>query len=151
MDSGTIQILFQKSPLGIWERLIKFWTRGPYFHSAILLPGNDLYESIDTIGVHHVPNFTPPAGWDIVELHPGAEAVEKMREFLKGELGCPYDWSGLFWSQILFIPRSHANAWICSELVAAALGLYYKMAKACKYSPNGLNRQVKKPSEMIPK
>ena len=144
IDQGVVQILSQKSPKSFWKNLINFWTRGPYFHIAILLPGNDLYESINTVGVHHVPNFIPSADWDIVELHPGVEAVEKMRKFLEGEVGCPYDWNGLFWSQILFIPRSHANAWICSELVAAALGIYYKMKKSCVYSPNSLNRQAKK-------
>lgn len=159
MDAGTIRILFQKSPRNIWEKLINLWTRGPYFHTAILLPGkllndfdNELYESLNSKGVHCILNFIPlTVKYDIIELHPGTEAVEKMREFLKGELGCPYDWSGLFWSQILFIPRSHAHAWICSELVAATLNVYYKMDDACKYSPNSLNRQVKKPSNMIAK
>ena len=101
-----MQLLFYKRGKTFLERLICFWTCGPYYHVAMLF-GTDLIEAIDTAGVHVIGDAKlNPANFDILIIDMTPEQIDNVRSFLSGELGCGYDWVGLFLTQVLCIHRA---------------------------------------------
>lgn len=80
-----------------------------------------------------------PADWITIEI-PGIlpDEERRIRAFIEGELGCPYDMMGIIFAQVFPWHRESPTAWFCSELVVAALktvlpGLFPK--RPCDYDP----------------
>lgn len=130
---------------------IKWQTRGPYSHAAIILPNNAVIESKEFIGVHQVPlevkDFGAAKGVAVevyeVDTTDAEDAV--IEAFLRSQLGKPYDYSMVF----RFVTRQGMDAhskgkWFCSELVFAAFqqaGInLFERTEAWEVSPSMLGR-----------
>jgi uncharacterized protein YycO len=142
-----MKILFQKNPRTFYEKLICWWTRGPYFHCAILFTDTILFEAAPGIGVHMaIINYIDTNVWDFIDIPMSQEEEAEMQAWAVKELGCKYDWMSLIWSQILHIPREHPDKWFCSEFAVADLQVTKRLPsiKPCKENPNSLAKLLKK-------
>lgn len=128
------------------SRLIRWWTRGPYSHAAIVTTAGTVIEAwtkgvreVASVSTDHAPG-TQVDLFAVEGLTP--ERAKVMEDFARAQIHKAYDYRGLFG----FLTRStHDNekAWFCSELAVAALrygGLrpFSDMAPAWKVSPTVL-------------
>jgi hypothetical protein len=141
-----MRLMFQKRPQKLWGRLICWWTGGPYFHVGIAFADNLYFEAIAGAGVRvGVVESFDPKHWDAVEVPLTDADTMAMQHWLASELGCGYDWLGLWLAQVLGINRESRTKWFCSELAVAALqkvGKFYGV-RPCAISPNALAKMVK--------
>ena len=104
---------------GLFDALVRFWTRGPYSHCEIVFSGGEAASSSKRDGgvrFKHI-NFNHER-WDFVTLDIDPVPV---RGWFDAHLGEKYDTLGLFG----FIWRPFGGMktrWFCSEACAAALG-----------------------------
>lgn len=148
-----ISIYFFKGASGVFDWLIRKWTRSPYSHCAIVFNYENgtklLFEAQNGVGVRSlitIPGVTlRDSQWDHIDIPVSPESRQMVQNWCSTELGCKYDWMGLFWSQVLFIPRSHPDKWFCSEYVAAALEKLSMLGgkRPCTFSPGSLWRDLK--------
>lgn len=105
---------------GLLSALIRWQSRSPYSHAALLMPNGLIIESWPGAGVRireledwrNVHVFTVPSMT--------AEQWEQAFTFAGHEVGSGYDW----WGIIRFISRRNMpmnDRWFCSELVFSAL------------------------------
>lgn len=119
---------------GLFSRLVRWWTHGPYSHCELVLGtdreglsrcGSSSY--IDG-GVRIKDIALDPAHWDVVEVQ--GNSARAAQWFLEHN-GQGYDLLGL----LFFVLRRRdgaADRWLCSESVAAALG----WAEPWRFDPN---------------
>ena len=117
-----MKIIFHKRPHNPWEKAICWWTGGPYFHCAMVFSDNILIESLPGKGVHMaIVENIDPAVWDTVEVRMTPEEEAAIQKWAAAEVGCAYDWLGIFMAQFLGIPRaSQAGFFPTSWLRAVA-------------------------------
>lgn len=132
-----MRIAFYKGRHRLFDRVVQWWTRGPYSHVELLFSdGLAASSSIRDGGVRlKVIKFVPER-WDILPIE-GDEAAA--RAWFDSHLGQGYDAAGLFG----FVWRPAAGEtrrWFCSEAVAAALG----MGDAWRFCPNTLAAALKR-------
>ena len=142
-----MKIIFHKRPHNPWEKAICWWTGGPYFHCAMVFSDNILIESLPGKGVHMaIVENIDPAVWDTVEVRMTPEEEAAIQKWAAAEVGCAYDWLGIFMAQFLGIPRASRNKWFCSELIVDALHQVGRWLpyKPCTVSPNKLYKLVTK-------
>lgn len=111
------------------DRIVRSITRSAFSHVELLAPfeghrpraaraisssGRDGGVRIKTIDFH-------PARWTIIPLEPWHASAPWLRA--KQALGAPYDWAAIAFTFALPLRWQRKEAWFCSELVAAALGL----------------------------
>lgn len=148
-----LSIYFYKGPGGVFDWLIRKWTRSPYCHCCAVFTFDEgkqvLYEAQNNVGVVSREVVADidlrPSQWDHIDIPVSPDSRQKVMEWCASEVGCKYDWLGLFWSQVLFIPREHPDKWFCSEFAAAALeqlGML-KDKKPCTFSPGSLFKALK--------
>ena len=120
-----MQVVFFK-PSGIIDNLICFFSRGKYSHCAIILDDNSIIEAVPFSPVRHLTNFNFPREKtqeiDIYDINTLYYEDEIVVEFLKRQIGKPYDyWSvfGITWNASNN-GRKKFGKWFCSELVFAA-------------------------------
>lgn len=121
---------------GIFSRLVRWWTGGPYSHCELVLEERDGLARCATSsfidgGVRIKWMQLKPSSWDVVELD---RAPAEAREWFFDHLGQGYDVIGI----IGFVWRrrdGHKRRWFCSESIAAALGL----GQPWRYCPNTLH------------
>ena len=116
---------FYKGRKRLFNRLTAWWLRGPYSHCELVL-GTDAQgraicasSSLMDGGVRVKHMHLDPAHWDVIDVAGSAAAA---RDWLQVHHGQGYDVLGL----VGFIARvlGHDKArWVCSEAVAAMLGL----------------------------
>ena len=126
-----MRLAFYKGRHRLFDRVVQWWTRGPYSHVELVFSdGLAASSSVRDGGVRvKAINFAPDR-WDILPID-GDEAPA--RAWFAAHLGQAYDAAGLFG----FVWRPAAGAtrrWFCSEAVAAALG----MGDAWRFCPNTL-------------
>jgi len=83
--------------------------------------------------------------WDMLDI-PTTEAEEEIvRNFCGNELGCRYDWWGIWFSQVIPLRREHPDKWFCSEICAAALQKIDLLGsfKPCTLSPGKLFKRLR--------
>jgi uncharacterized protein YycO len=142
-----MKLIFQRRPHSLFERAICWWTGGPYFHVAMVFHDNILIESLAGFGVRMaVVENIDPARWTTVEVPTTVEEEAIIQKWAVSEVGCKYDWLGIFMAQFLGIPRASRNKWFCSELVMDALHQIGRWLpyKPCTVSPNKLYKLVTK-------
>lgn len=150
---SALSVIFYKGPEGVFGKLIRWWTRSPYSHCAICFndigEGEGRYlivEAMNGVGIRQrkVADIDPTI-WDRVDIPVSPASCARVFDWSQRELGCPYDWSGLIWSQVLHIPREHKDKWFCSEFAAAALQQLDMLMgeKPCTFSPGSLWRRIK--------
>lgn len=102
------------------SRIIKWQSRGPYSHVAIMIDGGAIYEAREFKGVRR---FTKPIIGDIDIFQVNNLTMEQEREaeqFLLRQVGKKYDYTMV----MRFITRRNetrksSGKWFCSELAAA--------------------------------
>jgi hypothetical protein len=132
---------------GFVSNLIKWWTESNYCHCEFLFSdglrfGCDPMSPFTTRLTKETPSSVY---WDYVSIPMTIEEEFKIREFCMNEVGCKYDWKGIFLSQILPLGYENKEKWFCSELCTAGLqqvGLL-KDKKANRISPGALFKLIK--------
>lgn len=116
----------QPGMLGLVNRAIRFFTKGPYSHSEIAI-GNPFdapamcVSSVGTEGgVRAKTMQLNPAKWDLVE-QPHITPADALA-FLEKHRGKGYDYIGCVRAVLPFVSREHADHWFCSEVCAAIIG-----------------------------
>ncbi len=120
-----MQVAFYKGRKRLFNRLTSWWLRGAYSHCELLLGTDPLGRTICASssfmdgGVRVKHMVLDPAHWDVINVEGSADQA---RDWLQEHHGQGYDLLGL----VGFIARvlGHDKArWVCSEAVAAMLGL----------------------------
>lgn len=106
---------------GIYNRLVRWWTRSPYSHVELIFStGHAASSSFADGGVRFKTINFDPTRWDFVDL-PG-HLERAAWEWFEEHRGQKYDLLGNL--QFVIAPvREDKRKWFCSESVAAALGL----------------------------
>jgi hypothetical protein len=119
-DEGRV-LLFRGTGLVGW--LIKWQTRSPYSHAALLYPdGRTVIEAREFRGVRE--HVLTEKEWEQVDVFEVPEMDEDQWRAVwvkaRGLLGLPYD----YWAVLKFVSRRPARQngrWFCSELVCNVL------------------------------
>lgn len=114
---------------GIYNRLVRWWTRSPYSHCELVFSdGIAASSSLEDGGVRFKWIEFDAERWDFIELPTALE--EGAYTWFNEHRGRKYDVMGNLQFILACIPSS-SNRWFCSEAVAAALGL----REAWRYDP----------------
>ena len=123
---------------GIFDRLVRWWTRGPYSHCELVFdhsgpdtPALCASASLPDGGVRFKRITLDPSHWDIIEIG-NAGRADALDWFVRHE-GCAYDIQGLF-GLIVWRIGHRRGKFFCSEAVAEALDI----PRANKITPNSL-------------
>jgi hypothetical protein len=136
---ATVQIAFYKGRVRLFNRLVAWWTRGPYSHCELIASytadGTAVCwsASIADGGVRRKEIKLDPDHWDLLDVPAGNGALGGALAWFGNNAGSAYDVAGL----LGFVWRASADnklRWFCSEAVAAALGF----GQAWRFSPNDL-------------
>lgn len=124
-----MQIAFYKGTRpgfqGIFNRLVRWWTNGPYSHCEMVIKtlpcGLSLCASSSFIdgGVRFKYIRLHPDNWDLIKINANPVEVAKWFELRKG---AGYDTLGLF----RFIGQrgdGHKDKYLCSESCGGSLGI----------------------------
>ena len=141
-----MKVAFYKAhgPYAQWDdKLIAFFTKGPYSHVEIVIDGFQYSAFAPDKGVRKKPHIVNDKVWDYIELNNINK--QKILEFFEMTNGEKYDWLAVFGFVIPFKDRS--NKWECSEWCSNALKIsgcrkLWKQEPS-KISPNRLYRILK--------
>ncbi|HEV2612548.1 MAG TPA: hypothetical protein VGU61_19960 [Noviherbaspirillum sp.] len=105
---------------GIYNRLVRWWTRSPYSHcELVFFDGRSASSSFMDGGVRFKKIDFNPDHWDFVDLPLYLEVPA--RDWFMQHMGQPYDILGNI--HFILSPIGHdKRKWFCSEAMAAALG-----------------------------
>lgn len=132
-----IEIALYKGRSRPFDRLVQWWTRGPYSHAEVVTHRANsgaawcISSSWMDGGVRGKWIVLDPAKWDVIALPHIDSAVA--HSWLAAHVGARYDWAGL----LGFVWRPQTGAlrrWFCSEVAAHLLGL----PQSWRFSPNDL-------------
>lgn len=125
-----MKVAFYKNNSHLFNRLVSWWTKGPYSHVELVFNDNlSASSSNRDHGVRYKHIKFNPDNWDVFQLTGFDETFAQ--KFIAKQLGKKYDIKGLFgfvWAASKDNPRKY----FCSELVMGALG--YK--EPWRFSPN---------------
>lgn len=121
----TVKLAFYKGRRDLADRVISWWTRGPYSHVELVVcdPVTGLETSYSSSlpdgGVRKKSIDYKPERWDFVELplHDG----DVVAVWFEERMGAKYDILGIF-GFILRPVAENKRKYFCSEAVGAALG-----------------------------
>jgi hypothetical protein len=107
---------------GIYNRLVRWWTRSPYSHVELILPafGSAASSSAMDGGVRFKAIDFDAALWDFVDLP--ADLSDGAEAWFNQHYGDGYDYLGNV-HFVLSAVGDDKRKWFCSEAVAAALGM----------------------------
>ena len=140
-----VKLAFHKGGKSFYERAIKLWTLGPYSHVEIIIDDVS-FSSVPGIGTRYLLSPQMAFGdWDYLDVKMDSLERAHVWNWCMSEMGCGYDWKGIFFAQILGLNRDDPEKWFCSEFCTRALqiGGYYKDLTPDKMSPNSLYRYLK--------
>lgn len=119
--------------------LISLWTGYDYIHAQIIF-SDYMIGGAWTDGVQYKKYYDvikKPRLFKFIEINNSEE--KKVREFINGQLGKPFDWSGILLSQVLLLKRDDQHSWFCSEIVVAALQHAYPESFLNSYHPASIS------------
>lgn len=126
-----MRVAFYKGKKRVFNRLVSWWTRGPYSHTELVFSdGLSVSSSFMDGGVRYKRIQFNDINWDFVELGNRFDESQ-IRLRVDGFLGVKYDWLGL----IGFVVRRIADdrgKMFCSEFVMTLLGY----PEAWRFDPN---------------
>lgn len=136
-----IQLAFYRGRMRLFDRLVQWWTRGPYSHCEIILERTNtaafcVSSSWRDGGVRGKWIALDAQRWDIVQTQGDADAA---RAWMSAHVGKRYDILGLF-GFVIRPMRDDKRRWFCSEMAAAVLGF----PEPWRFSPNDLAAILKK-------
>ena len=106
---------------GIYNRLVRWWTRSPYSHVELIMPfGAAASSSAMDGGVRFKQIEFDPAKWDFVDLP--SHLASAAEDWFNKHYGQPYDYLGNAHFVVSAI-GDDKKKWFCSEACAAALGM----------------------------
>lgn len=126
-----MQVAFYKGKDHFFDRLVQWWTKGPYSHVELVINGVCYTSSPRDNGVRMKLINLHSGNWDVFDLM-GDE--DYALAWFKEHMGQKYDYLGLL-GFVLPFRRSHPSMWFCSEAVGQAA---LKDPKSYLYHPNGL-------------
>ena len=114
-----VTVAFYKGHTRVFNKLVSWWTRGPYSHTELVVDGVWYSSSFLDGGVRAKRIEFDPEHWDLIEL-PDADAASAVKWF-EDHAGLKYDVLGLAGFVIRSLPDDRRK-YFCSESVAASLG-----------------------------
>ena len=122
---------------GVFNRLVRWWTRGPYSHCEAVFSEQDasgawLCASSSKMdgGVRiKFIDLSNTANWDVLDV-PSADE-QQAKAWFAAHIGCKYDVRGLFGS-VIRRAEDDRNKYFCSEAVASSIGI----DDAWRFDPN---------------
>lgn len=121
-------ILVVKNDPSWLGRLVRFFTKSPYVHVAVIINADGVViESVSTgVITSNITKFTNIEMYRVLDATPAQ--IQLTIDFLKEEIGDPYDFGGvlyLAWLILTFNTKARnewddKNKWTCSELTATA-------------------------------
>lgn len=127
-----------KGALGIANRVIRFFTKGPISHSELCV-GNPFDGAVLCVssdpkgGVRGKVMQLDRDRWILTAvptIYP-----QQVINFLNDHKGQKYDWVGCVRSVLPFVSREHESKWFCSEVCATIIGL----KDPWRFHPNALH------------
>lgn len=132
-----VKIAFYKGKDQFLDRLIQWWTLGPYSHVEVVI-GDDWYASSPYDGGVRVKKIQgDDEHWDFITLE-GVDEQE-IKDYFISRLGIKYDLLGAM-GFVLRIIRNNKKRLFCSEIVAGALGI----DEGWRFDPNTLAVTVRR-------
>lgn len=116
-------VIFRRRAPGLFSWAIRLWTRSEFSHTEMVFGGSTMISAIEGIGVRTVVAIGPfdPKIWETVHVSSAAGYEHKAHEWAMSELGCKYDWMGIFFCQVFKFGRQHKAKWFCSEFCTAVI------------------------------
>jgi hypothetical protein len=129
----------------IKQWLTKMWTRGKYSHCEIIYftdEGPYWYgaTTYNPGGIAKRQLTYKKENWDIYRLELKGISRPGLLLFLESKIGYPYDWPGIYLSQIFPFLIHRKDKYFCSEYIAEALG--YPSPQS--FSPVSLKKRLVK-------
>lgn len=116
-----MKIAFYKTGGNWFDKLIRWWTFGPYSHVELIDKRGNLYSASQHHNMVRVARFRlKPEHWDVFELSDNL-SEKRALYFIRSQMHFKYDWIGILLSQVIPLRIHEPNKWFCSELVFAAL------------------------------
>lgn len=136
-----MKIAFYKGRKRLFNRLVSWWTRGPYSHTELVRetePGSGIYHCFSSSfldgGVRLKRMPLDPEHWDLVDVEGDWDAAA---DWFAEHLGAGYDVIGLAGLVLRRVPDARGR-FFCSEAVAASLGY----PESWRLDPNTLHAVV---------
>lgn len=124
--------------------LIKWWTKGDYYHLEIIFCGKWISSTPET-GVR-IRDYEPDSEnyTYMIFTIPDSADVETVLKFLYQQEGKFYDWTGIYLSTFLKFNIHRIDRWFCREVCAVALNkLGISNFKKCNIvHPNMLYKEL---------
>lgn len=144
-ETPRLYLCFQKNWPSMFARAVRLWTWNDHNHVELRIADDTGYRHYNAdikLGViSYMGTELHPHFWDVVRVPDVTETqIERLRGWLAGEMGSPYDWTGILLTQFLPFGRQSKTKWFCSELCVAALQQLGMLTreKAWRVSPGGL-------------
>ena len=140
----SVAIAFYKGKDRIFNKLVSWWTRGPYSHTEFVTAGglgqlsHCWSSSFTDGGIREKCIELDPKHWDIIKLDLSPEDVYEITKWFLQHRSAKYDVVGL----IGFVFRRVADnksRFFCSESIATAMGI----KDAWRFDPNTLYALIK--------
>lgn len=142
-----MRVAFYKGRERLFNRAAAWWLCGPYSHCELVLGIDSAGQSICASssmmdgGVRIKHMRLDPGHWDVIDVAGDADAaLNRAWEWVKDHEGEGYDYLGL----LGFVARvlgQDKRRWVCSEAVAAMLG----MPDAWRFDPCSLYAALTRP------
>ena len=116
---ADVKIAFYKGKKRVFNRLVSWWTRGPYSHTELVIDGISYSSSFMDGGVRAKEIVYDPEHWDVFDA-PWVDAEAAIAWF-KAHEGRGYDVLGLVGFVLGPVGDDKAR-YFCSEAVASMLG-----------------------------
>ena len=120
-----MQVAFYKGRKRLFNRITAWWLRGNYSHCELILGADPnglaicASSSMMDGGVRVKHMRLDPAHWDVIEVR---GSIDVAWVWLRAHEGEGYDYLGLI-GFIVRVLRQSKSRWVCSEAVAAMLGI----------------------------
>lgn len=125
-----MQLAMYKGKGKIGNAITRWWTGSTYSHCELVIGGVCYSASFMDGGVRAKQIDLGSGRWDVIDV-PWADEL-RVADFFARTKGRPYDWHGIFGSQ-LFNRGSHdPNRWFCSEWCGEALGIPHPETRSPK-------------------
>jgi hypothetical protein len=132
-----MKFAFYKAPGSIFDKLIRWWMRGPYAHVEAILEDNGdgsytIASSVPGTGVRIATNQTlPERDWDIVD---GPGDVAAARAWFEAHNGAAYDYIGLLGFVIRPVVGYVRKKFCCSRACLLSIGF----PGSWRFDPNAM-------------
>jgi hypothetical protein len=145
--SGIKLAFYVASQGNYQDKLIGWWTRGPYSHVEIVFPNGEWFSaSTRDKGVRFKKIVPGPMNWEYFIFNIQEQTVNEIYSWCETQVGKPYDWLGAFGMGFKYPTKkleTTKNKWFCSEICSNPLIRANKLQlKTDQLSPNCLFRYL---------